>query len=259
MNSPQDNVALNEALITVHNGLQEITRNLQLVCSSLREICINNIASIREFIDFRHKILKYILVYYKEIFPLIKEMTLEIQNFMENYTSPFEEFQTEINFIIEDFRRKKKIFITTLAFHVFIQEDFKREKSDAAIHFKKLESDTQPFKDLIESVKSLVILIQTYIDSLSSIAKSFITLEEESKKMVSDCAKIKDYYTRCRDRAQLIIDNCMVCTYEFDSCKTDLSIEADNNYVRSWLNEKESRIGNRNNWLNNFLNSEKEI
>ncbi|RIB01688.1 hypothetical protein C2G38_2050666 [Gigaspora rosea] len=186
-------------------------------------------------------------------------MTLEIQNFMENYISPFEEFQTEINFIIEDFRRKKKIFITTLAFHVFIQEDFKREKSDMASHFKKLESDTQPFKDLIELVKSLVNLIQIYIDSLSSIAKSFITLEEELKKMVSDCAKVKDYYTKCRDRAQLIIDNCVVCTYEFDGCKTDLSIEADNNYVRSWLNEKESRIGNRNNWLNNFLNSEKEI
>ncbi|CAG8818788.1 14262_t:CDS:2, partial [Racocetra persica] len=199
---------ITDTLDAVYNSIQDVTKNLRLICSSLRDICDDNTAVFKEFINFWHKILKYTLVYYKEIFLLIKEATIEIKKFMENFiTLSSEEFLNEINFFVKD-----------------------HEKNSVVIHFKKLESSTQSFKKLIES---LIILIEKYISSLSSIVQSFITLKNELKKISSNA---KNYYIICNDKAQSVINNCTSCIYKISGYEANLDrvpFSAANNYIRS--------------------------
>src|SRR5690349_13758738 len=111
MSSVENELTLDKTLEKLDNdGLQVIAKNLRLACSYLHKICADNTTTHIKFINLRNKMLKYALVYRKEIFPLIKEMVSELQDMMENYSVlTFEEFLDEISFLVENARIKKKI------------------------------------------------------------------------------------------------------------------------------------------------------
>ncbi|CAG8818285.1 9921_t:CDS:1, partial [Cetraspora pellucida] len=224
----ENQVILDEQLEKLDDGLKVLSKNLRLACSSLRSICVDNTVFLEGFVNFRRKVLKYAFVYSKVIFPYIKEMASEIQNYMENYAVlSFEEFRDDINFLAEDISEKRKLFVTTLAFHVAIQEDFEREKNEADNILKKLENETPlSIERLMKLVESLIMSIQHFVNALKSIAQSFITLEDELKNIIDHYERENDYsnyYNKCRGKAKSIIDNCLVFFYEIPNCEADLA------------------------------------
>ncbi|KAF0482032.1 hypothetical protein F8M41_023525 [Gigaspora margarita] len=252
--------ALNEALEKLDNAFQVAAKNLQLACLSLRNSCIDTSVTNREFKHFRNQILRYALVYRKEIFPLVKEVASEIQDFMENFTSStFEDFRDEMNFLIEDVRRKKKIIAIALAFHIAIQTNFEGVKGDATSITKKLENEIHSPKKLLESTELLINSIQTFIGAFTNVAQSFITLENELQNITyGDRKRGEVYYEMCNNKAESIVYSCRNCISVIPICETYLDaipLEDDGKYARFWRLEEDRKVGNnKTKWLNNFLN-----
>ncbi|CAG8663822.1 453_t:CDS:1 [Gigaspora margarita] len=238
MSSSEIKSTLNEALVNVDNSLEIVAENLKLACKSLRDIFVDNIVS-KRFNDFREKILNYALIYREVVFPLIKSATSEIRSFMENYTIlSFEQFRDDIDLLAEEINEKNDLFERTLKLHRKIQEDFKNLKD---YFFNKLKNETQHSNESMKSVENLVKSIQGLVNALISIAQSFTALEGELKIIVDDNEKEDNkyyHYAQCKTKAQSIIDNCRIVTYEIPNCEADLSVLTSNsndNFINSWL------------------------
>ncbi|CAG8450285.1 7316_t:CDS:2 [Dentiscutata erythropus] len=189
------------SLTNFDDGLQITAKSLQDACLTLRSLYVDNTSPVKEFIDFRRNIVNYANIYRRKIFPHIKNMVIDIQDFMRSYTElTFEEFEKDISGLASDGYKQRT---------------------------EKMRSD----------LENLINLIASFVTALEKVAEFFSILNDQLICFAKNPGEMNIHYNKCKSKAQSIITCCMSFITVISISESNLlSIpdDFDKDFVEQW-------------------------